>query len=152
METVYQQYSYQNSYPGAYSDSYYNSQSNSLGWVILVMVLAFMIILLTAAWLFTAASANSSNNTPCECFGPWGVFPGTSADILNRCGDSSTDPCIFPVSSLVGAVDQCTQLKTFCTAFIYNEATQTMSIVDPTTSFLSPQVDLFVSQNGQVPG
>ena len=117
------------------------------GWIILCSVLTVIIILLLIAWVFSLMQNNDSTPSS-KCFGNYGVFTEIGANILNRCGDDRLSPCNFPITSLVEAQQLCDSLIEFCSAFIYDENSGLMSIVDPNTAFISPSVDLFIRQNG----
>lgn len=128
------------------------SKPSSTGWVILAVSLAGIIILLIIIWLVSSLFYTSNAPTgECSCTGEWGVLPGYGANVLNRCGTNGANPCVFDISSLSGATNLCDQVKDFCSAFTYNEVTGQMAIVDSSTSFQSPSVDLFVRQNGIIP-
>jgi hypothetical protein len=120
------------------------------GWIILTSVLAIIIIIFLLIGIFSLIHNNNNGKKECSCYGHWGVIPNHSATILNRCGTDHASPCNFEVMSLDAAITECNNLKTFCDAFIYNENTQIMSIVDKSNSFEAPAIDLFARQHGVI--
>lgn len=122
------------------------------GWIILSSVLTLVIILLIFIWTFSNIlyTNQNINNKECTSIGDWGVLPNTSANVLNRCGVDNSDPCVFPITSLSEAVALCNQVKSFCSAFVYNESNALMTIVDYSTLFSSPGMDLFARQSGVI--
>ena len=126
--------------------------SSDTSWIILTSSLTLIIIIFIFLYTFSSVYyTNQHVRVECNCYGDWGVFPNVGANTLNRCGPDNTQPCLFNISSLSEAVAQCNQVKDFCNSFVYNETTRQMSIVDSSTSFASPGVDLFVRQHGIVP-
>ena len=113
------------------------------GWLILSMSLTVIIITLIILWISTA----SFKRVPImNAKGNYGVTPGVDADALQTCGPSQTDECTFFKSNLSSCEDECENLKSICEAFTFNFGTQTMKIVDTTTTFMSPGTNLFRRQ------
>lgn len=120
----------------------------TLEWVLLCVFLTTALIIFILLWAFSAN--NEFNNQGTVCYGPFGIQAGVDANVLNLCGTNNTNPCQFAVNSILAAESQCNVLQSICDAFTFDFSTSTMKIVNSSTIFTSPSVNLFVRQPGLV--
>lgn len=97
-----------------------------IAWVLVVFLFLFIIFLI--AWN-TISRANLVLPENCGAKGEIGVVTNKQIKILNTCGTSKNEPCIFTnVPSLQDAIGRC-QINS-CLAFTYSESTKQMTIVN----------------------
>lgn len=121
--------------------------NQTVGWIVLSFSLALLIIILLVLLLLSILQ--QSNIPPCNCYGSYGVQIGVDTNVLNRCGTSRTEPCLFRKNSLADCITECDTLSNICQAFTFNDTNLTMKIVQPVNTFTSPSTNLFVRQSGQ---
>lgn len=109
-------------------------------WVVAFVILGIIAVYFIVAYFF----ALTTSIPPGQCntdTGTYGVRPGTSGTALVACGKTS---CVFTELTLAQAVSQCDTISNVCSAFSFNCATGTMTVIDPTKPFTTaPTTDLY---------
>lgn len=120
---------------------------NTKGWIILSLFLAIALVIFIIMWAFSAHQQYKKPDPYIKCFGGFGSQPGTDGIVVNLCGISNKEPCIFARNTLADSQDQCNILKSICNSFTFNFNTSTMKIVQSANTFISPSSNLFVRQS-----
>jgi hypothetical protein len=94
--------------------------------VLLFIILALIIVIIVVSRIHSARPVGAS---------VYRLYPGIDGTALNNCQETRNQPCVFPVSTLSDAVDQCDLLH--CDMFSYNGTTQSMKFINPSTTFVN---------------
>lgn len=128
------------------SSSVTNERRNPgiIGWVTVIVILSIVAVIFLILWL--VALNQHPNVITQNCFGTYGVTGNVDAPVLNTCGTSNLDPCIFSKNTIADCETQCDTLSSICDAFTFDFNTTTMKIVNRNNAFTSVGVNLFVRQ------
>lgn len=115
-----------------------------------LFAIIFLTIVIIALIIYSTSVRTSlinPNNCP-STTGNFGVTPLTSGVTINTCGPGLNEPCSFTdVLSLSQAINICNATE-FCRAFVYNQNTHVMSIINPEDAVSQDEnFDLYVRQN-----
>jgi hypothetical protein len=128
--------------------TYTASTSSQGGMIVLCSFLAIGLLVFLFLWIFCLyREPDNSNN---KAFGPFGVQAGVDANPVSSCGTDRSTPCIFGKNNLADCITECDTLQSICNAFTFNFSTSTMKIVQPGSTYASPNSNLFVRQPGLV--
>lgn len=105
--------------------------NTTIFWVVIVVLALLVIVLLIWNGLLIVRRIDPST---CPTVGGlFGVQTNMQGTVMNRCGATKLDPCVFTVADLTGAISQCNALIDVCDTFTYTHGTRAMAVVDPTT-------------------
>lgn len=112
-------------------------------WLVLTYTLGIVLIIFIILWAIEVNRTESPN----VCFTAFGVIPGFDANQINSCGTSRTEQCVFLRGSLSACETECNLLPDICKAFVFNQSSSTMKIINPSgPTFPSLSSNLFIRQ------
>lgn len=111
-------------------------------WTILVVFLSLLAIAFIIAWAITYSDLLKVKN----CSSEFGITNGKDGNAISRCGTTGNQPCVYQIATFAGAQQQCNLLSSICDAFIYQQGSGTMKIVNLDSVFDSSNGYLFVRQ------
>lgn len=116
----------------------------------LCIIIIIILSLFTIGLIVYSTSVRTSLIDPKNCghvTGDFGLRPQSSGTTLNTCGETSTEACSFSdILNLAMAVNKCNTFE-FCEAFVYNQNSHIMSIINPLDAIAEDQeYDLYSRQ------
>ena len=121
-----------------------------VGWLLLVIVLIIGIIIVLYFFFRQRTQLIEPSLCP-KIKGRYAVRPGVTKTTLQSCGDSGSDVCQFPATTLAQAIERCELNHAICTEFSYDPTTQVIRIVNPSGTLQSTQQEnLYLLQIGEI--
>lgn len=99
--------------------------------------LSGLVLLFVGLWissLYTSQQISTGNFV---------VSPNIDGVLLQICGPTRDQPCLYDMPTLAQAITQCDVLSDICNQFVYIESSNTMRIVANTGTFSSVGSDLY---------
>lgn len=111
-------------------------------WISLTIIFGCLALGFIIAWAILLVKDQGIK----ACSSPFGMTYGKDGNQLSICGTSGNEPCIYQMTTINAAEQQCNLLESACKAFTYDPVTYTMKIVDPSKVFDSTGTYLFIRQ------
>jgi hypothetical protein len=113
----------------------------SIGIISLFALLGGLVLLFMGLWI---GSFGNSISNPISNIVEYGIQPNMDGVLLNVCGPTGDQPCLFNTPTVAQAIDQCNVLGTLCGQFAYVENTGQMRVISDSGQFSSVGTDTYL--------